>query len=124
VAGREGVPGEPAAGDGVDEDAREGAGGGKKPWRQKGTGRARQGSIRSPQWRGGGSVFGPRPNRNFKQDLPKQVKLAGAALGVQRARAGRRRDRDRALVLRCAEDEVWVCCELLGSRSARATCCC
>jgi large subunit ribosomal protein L4 len=49
-------------------------GGNKKPWRQKGTGRARQGSIRSPHWRGGGSVFGPRANRNFKQDVPKQVK--------------------------------------------------
>jgi large subunit ribosomal protein L4 len=49
-------------------------GGNRKPWRQKGTGRARQGSIRSPHWRGGGSVFGPRPNRNFKQDVPKQVK--------------------------------------------------
>lgn len=50
------------------------SGGAKKPWRQKGTGRARQGSIRSPQWRGGGNVFGPRANRNFKQDVPKQVK--------------------------------------------------
>jgi large subunit ribosomal protein L4 len=50
------------------------SGGGKKPWRQKGTGRARQGSTRSPQWRGGGSVFGPRANRNFHEDLPKQVK--------------------------------------------------
>ncbi|HSJ24016.1 MAG TPA: 50S ribosomal protein L4 [Longimicrobiales bacterium] len=49
-------------------------GGNRKPWRQKGTGRARQGSIRAPQWRGGGSVFGPRANRNFKQDVPKQVK--------------------------------------------------
>ena len=49
-------------------------GGNKKPWRQKGTGRARQGSIRSPHWRGGGNVFGPRPNRNFHQDVPKQVK--------------------------------------------------
>jgi large subunit ribosomal protein L4 len=49
-------------------------GGAKKPWRQKGTGRARQGSIRAPQWRGGGSVFGPRANRNFKEAVPKQVK--------------------------------------------------
>ena len=52
----------------------EDSGGGRKIWKQKGTGRARQGSIRSPHWRGGGSVFGPRPNRNFKQDVPKQVK--------------------------------------------------
>jgi len=49
-------------------------GGNRKPWRQKGTGRARQGSIRAPHWRGGGNVFGPRPNRNFHQDVPKQVK--------------------------------------------------
>src|SRR5687768_6312474 len=49
-------------------------GGNKKPWRQKGTGRARQGSIRSPQWRGGGNVFGPRSNRNFREDVPKQLK--------------------------------------------------
>jgi len=49
-------------------------GGNKKPWRQKGTGRARQGSIRSPQWRGGGNVFGPRANRNFREELPKQLK--------------------------------------------------
>ncbi|WP_103981212.1 50S ribosomal protein L4 [Helcococcus massiliensis] len=48
-------------------------GGGKKPWRQKGTGRARQGSIRSPQWRGGGVVFAPKP-RDYSYTLPKKVK--------------------------------------------------
>jgi large subunit ribosomal protein L4 len=47
-------------------------GGGKKPWRQKGTGRARQGSIRSPQWVGGGVVFGPTP-RSYSYHLPKKV---------------------------------------------------
>ena len=48
-------------------------GGGKKPWRQKGTGRARQGSIRSPQWRGGGTVFGPTP-RSYSYKLPRKVR--------------------------------------------------
>ena len=48
-------------------------GGGRKPWRQKGTGRARQGSIRSPQWRGGGIVFGPTP-RSYSYKLPRKVR--------------------------------------------------
>src|SRR4051812_24640461 len=48
-------------------------GGGRKPWRQKGTGRARQGSTRSPQWRHGGVVFGPHP-RSYEQDLPRKVR--------------------------------------------------
>ncbi|AOF49742.1 50S ribosomal protein L4 [Tetragenococcus halophilus] len=49
------------------------SGGGKKPWRQKGTGRARQGTIRAPQWRGGGIVFGPTP-RSYSYKLPKKVR--------------------------------------------------
>ncbi|RKY43367.1 MAG: 50S ribosomal protein L4 [Candidatus Omnitrophota bacterium] len=48
-------------------------GGGRKPWRQKGTGRARQGSIRAPHWVGGGVVFGPKP-RNYSYSLPKKVR--------------------------------------------------
>src|ERR671919_802865 len=47
-------------------------GGGKKPWRQKGTGRARQGSSRSPQWTGGGVALGPKP-RSYRQKTPKKM---------------------------------------------------
>jgi len=56
------------------------SGGGKKPWRQKGTGRARAGSIRSPLWSGGGVVFGPRP-----QDFSKKVNSRVKALAFRRA---------------------------------------
>ena len=59
------------------------SGGGKKPWRQKGTGRARQGSIRAPQWRGGGVVFGPTPDRNYKLKMNRKVRrlALNSALG-------------------------------------------
>jgi large subunit ribosomal protein L4 len=51
-------------------------GGGRKPWRQKGTGRARFGSSRNPVWRGGGIAFGPRNVRNFDLDMPKKARRA------------------------------------------------
>ncbi len=63
-------------------------GGGKKPWRQKGTGRARQGSIRSPQWRGGGIVFGPTP-RSYSYKINKKVRrLALKSVIAEKFQAG------------------------------------
>lgn len=55
------------------------AGGGRKPWRQKGTGRARTGSIRNPLWRTGGIIFGPTGNENYSQDMPKKMVRAALA---------------------------------------------
>src|SRR3989454_257148 len=64
------------------------SGGNQKPWRQKGTGRARQGSIRAPHWRHGGIVFGPHP-RDYRLGIPKKVRqLAREAALHARARAG------------------------------------
>lgn len=62
------------------------SGGGRKPWRQKGTGRARQGSIRAPQWVGGGTVFGPTP-RKYTKALPKKMQRMAlrSALSVKAA---------------------------------------
>jgi len=62
------------------------SGGGRKPWRQKGTGRARHGSIREPQWRGGGTVFGPRPH-SYRQKMPRKMRRLAlrSALSVKAA---------------------------------------
>jgi len=64
------------------------SGGGRKPWRQKGTGRARQGSTRAPQWRGGGIVFGPQP-RSYRQKMPRKMRhLAYRSALSAKAREG------------------------------------
>ncbi|HJZ86859.1 MAG TPA: 50S ribosomal protein L4 [Polyangia bacterium] len=70
------------------------AGGGKKPWRQKGTGRARQGSIRAAQWVGGGTVFGPHP-RDYSYEPPKKVRK-----GALRAALSLRAQEKRLLVVK------------------------
>ena len=58
------------------------SGGGKKPWKQKGTGRARHGSSRSPLWRGGGVTFGPDGNRNFSKGINKKVRRQAIFMGL------------------------------------------
>ena len=62
------------------KDRGEVRGGGKKPWQQKGTGRARHGSIRSPLWVGGGVTHGPRKEKNYKRDIPKSMKSKALAV--------------------------------------------
>ncbi|MDH4157200.1 MAG: 50S ribosomal protein L4 [candidate division Zixibacteria bacterium] len=74
---------------------REVSGGGRKPWRQKGTGRARAGTIRSPLWRGGGTVFGPKP-REYGYKMPKKMKrLALRSIFSDKARSERIRVLDK-----------------------------
>lgn len=84
------------------KDRAERAGSGVKPWRQKGTGRARVGSVRSPIWRKGGIVFGPTKDRNFKKDVPK--KMGRVALAV--ALSGKAKDKELFLLESLAMKEM------------------
>ncbi len=65
-------------------------GGGKKPWKQKGTGNARTGSIRNPIWRGGGIVFGPRKDKNFSKNINTKMRRKAMFIALsEKARAGK-----------------------------------
>src|SRR6516162_6294687 len=76
-------------------------GSGKKPWRQKGTGRARVGEIRNPLWRKGGTVFGPQP-RSYEYQLPKKVERGA----LRAALAKKMQDGALVVVDRLASDEI------------------
>lgn len=76
------------------KDRAERAGSGRKPWRQKGTGRARVGSVRSPIWRKGGVIFGPTKDRNFKKDIPKKMNRKA----LQVVLSGKIKDKEIAIV--------------------------
>jgi len=76
------------------KDRAERAGSGRKPWRQKGTGRARVGSVRSPIWRKGGIVFGPTRDRNFKKDVPKKMNRKALLIAL----SGKVKDKEAVLV--------------------------
>ena len=95
------------------------SGSGKKPWRQKGTGRARVGEIRNPLWRKGGTVFGPQP-RSYDYQLPKKVEKGALRAALAAEAAGRRGDRRRRADGRRDQDEGGGrrCCAGSASRAA------
>jgi large subunit ribosomal protein L4 len=71
------------------KDRSERAGSGKKPWKQKGTGRARVGSVRSPIWRKGGIIFGPTKDRNFKKNIPQKMNRKAISVALSGKAAGK-----------------------------------
>jgi large subunit ribosomal protein L4 len=94
------------------------SGGGKKPWRQKGTGRARAGSSRSPIWRGGGATFGPRP-RSYGYRLPRSARKAALASALaQKARDGQVRVIDSIAISTPKTKSVRGMLEALGISSS------
>jgi len=84
------------------KDRGEVSGGGKKPWRQKCTGRARHGSIRSPLWKGGGVTFGPTKERNFSKKINKKVKRKALFMSL----SSKVRDKEIVLIDKIELDEV------------------
>ena len=90
------------------------SGGGIKPWKQKGTGRARQGTIRAPQWAGGGVVFGPVP-RSYEHALPKKVRRAALRGALSHQLRGGRHQGGRRARARRIQDEA-------GREAPGATC--
>jgi large subunit ribosomal protein L4 len=83
------------------------SGGGKKPWKQKGTGNARHGSTRSPIWKGGGVVFGPRP-RDYSVDLPKTVRTRGLIVAISKRAAEKNLMLLEALKLETPKTKEWA----------------
>lgn len=88
-------------------------GGGKKPWRQKGTGRARHGSIRSPLWKGGGVTFGPTKEKNFKLKINKKMKRQALFMVL----SGKRKDDELVLVdgLQIAEPKTKLAASIFNN---------
>ncbi len=107
-------------------------GGGKKPWRQKGTGRARTGSIRNPLWRGGGTIFGPTGEQNYSVEMPKrQLRVSVAQALSAQAKAvsvieafvidsGKTKDGQALLAKVGAQNSILIVVEKINETAARA----
>lgn len=102
------------------KDRAEVSGGGAKPWRQKGTGRARHGSIRSPLWSGGGVTFGPRKERSFKKKISDQMKRKALFMAL----ASKAKDEELIVVddLNFEEPDTQQAAEVLDNLEIDNTC--